>query len=268
MKNQIYELVLGGHFIHIGQGIIKTNYSFTNVICQAKISEEEAQRNFDSEDPANISEEEAQQDFEPEDPAKWYVEKNEYRHYQCDRDHTYETVNLSLLRTCRQIYGEAKYFPYSTNTFSFIQPGVIKEFTVWLERTSAGYNKAIRSMHIEFVIACFNDEKRWESSIKNLARRLPNVENVNLSLDQRYILNGCRNPTLFEYGRGNRMRSILLSLRTLPIKRATFEITDARGLRESQWSIVPEYEQMFRWTLDEKRVWARYVKEALCQPNK
>lgn len=49
-------------------------------------------------------------------------------HYWCTHEPAQTALDLRILRTCRQVYDEARLIPYHTNTFAFDSPGTMARF--------------------------------------------------------------------------------------------------------------------------------------------
>ena len=100
IKDQIYVLVCGGNLLHINfSWNVRIQRDFSHFKCESKTTEEDAQASFDN------------------STSPWFDEKCAHRHGSCGLGRL--TLDLRFLRTCRQIYNEAKSFCYSTNIFSF-----------------------------------------------------------------------------------------------------------------------------------------------------
>lgn len=103
-----------------------------------------------------------------------------------------------------------------------------------------------------------------------LVPRLPEVHRISVNLDQWYDAGviGCRTPSEFEDRRvsGNYLMSALLELRKLLLNRATFVISDAQILFNGHIDDKIDLVQ-YRWTLAEKQVWARYVRDSILQKD-
>ena len=59
------------------------------------------------------------------------------------------SMDINLLHTCRQIYKEARFIPYSTNTFSFDTARILRAFIHLLIQRSANVNQAIRCLRVD-----------------------------------------------------------------------------------------------------------------------
>ena len=111
IKDHIYVLVCGGDLLHIELGPgWHLDGKFCHSKCLATKTEEEAQKSFDA------------------STSPWFDEASANRHDGCTPNFLGDVLgpisqrrilDLRFLRTCRQIYDEAKSFCYTANTFSF-----------------------------------------------------------------------------------------------------------------------------------------------------
>ena len=181
-------------------------------------------------------------------------------------------ISTNFLRICRQVYTEARHFLYATNTFSFIKASTLEYFTNHLKNSGHGHHLEIRRVRLDIVAEDFDDEQGWKLAIADyLVPRLPKVHRISINLDQWYRkgIIGCRTPAEFKarHLSGNYLMSALLELRKLPLSRAHFVISDVeiplrkRADRDLAWV------HYLRWTLAEKQIWARYVKDYILQKD-
>ncbi|CAD6579065.1 MAG: hypothetical protein ASARMPRED_008943 [Alectoria sarmentosa] len=263
VKNLIYKYTFGGRLVHIVQNPDERAAKFRNTICRAPISEEEAQENFDS-----------------ECSNRWYAPANEGRHDCCERDieamingkpkKKPESLSLSLLRCCRQIYNEAHHVPYSANTFSCATQDTLQSFILSLAQGNHENHLAVRSLFIEMVFRGTIHHNIWRKALGTCARYLKNLQKVNISFEWKswIWMWGARSPADYERkcpGWQSPLMSDILVLKKLPLKFATFVISDGEigvgsGRTPFRW---PNEEAANRWTLAEKQEWARYVKEII-----
>ena len=267
VKNLIYNYAFGSNLIHIVD-IADVPYEgvaqFRNSICRAEVSEEEAQRNFDS---------------ESED--RWVVPANDGRHERCrcpqsatssdGKEEKPKIFNLGALRCCRQMYNEAHYIPYSANTFAYADSHTLQSFILSLSKGAHQNHLAVRSLFLEMIYTTLPiTNADWSKALNTCVSKCKNVENVNIGLDMRcwYWKEVARSPAAFE-AKGPRWQtpfmSDILVLKELPLKSATCVINDAeidkgRSLIDA---LLIAYNDPTRWTLEEKRMWARYVREII-----
>ena len=255
VKNLIYEYTFGGNLIHITQDPDEGATKFNNTICRALISEEEAEDNFNE-----------------ETIHKWYVPANEDRHSHCrfkkranfdDGEERPQMLRLSALRCCRQMYNEAHYCPYSTNTFSCVDPATLEMFIRSLTQGSHGNHLAVRSLFLEMLFSRYY-HSRWRKTLKLCAKHLKYLKNVNIRLEwnSRFWIYGAGSPAKYE-ARGRNWQTPVMSdifvLNQLPLESATFVISDD----DSLWPPPTSLGGSARWTLEEKQEWARYTKNLI-----
>ena len=180
-------------------------------------------------------------------------------------------LNLGALRCCRQMYNEAHYIPYSANTFACADSRTLQSFILLLSKGANKNQLAIRSLFLEMVFTTLpHTNTCWRKALNTCVSKCKNVKNVNISLDLRcwYWMQGARSPAAFE-AKGPNWQTPIMSdifvLKKLPLKSATCVINDASvyrgvGLLTSLMSIMKD---PARWTIEEKREWARYVRELI-----
>lgn len=68
-------------------------------------------------------------------------------HYWCTHEPAQSALDLTILRTCRQVYQEAKLIPYHTNTFAFDSPPAMARFCMGsLQGTNHPWNEICRAV--------------------------------------------------------------------------------------------------------------------------
>lgn len=271
VKSRIYEHVFGGNLIHIAQNADKSGPKFRSYICNASISDEDA---------------EYVQDFlaSESNTDPWNAPGIENRHLSCHEGHKSNlfykrpgALSLSPLRSCRQMYNEAHHVPYSTNSFSSADPKTLQKFVVSLAQGNKGNHQAIRSLFLEIVYAEDHHMTSWKKAIATCAKYLTRLQHVSISIEWHDFFLIKLQPLGYSLvGAGMRwkekMISSLLTLKKLPLKTVIMTISDHQAERKrrswhymtnlSPWIIL---EAEFRWTLIEKRERARYVEEILLQ---
>ena len=190
------------------------------------------------------------------------------------------SLNLSFLRSCRQIYDEARQIPYSTNTFSFDSAYVLDAFITALVRkgNQGSHNHlAIRSLHLRIAE---NEWRRLDWGVR-LTSRFTGLQHVGISLeytDNWGLMPGCpHTPTEYEKDLRERMadpewsdkavryREPLLfnifKLCELRLESATVVVSDFIAERATYNRV--EFDQKSRWTIAEKQERARYFKDVM-----
>ncbi|KAK3171937.1 hypothetical protein OEA41_004021 [Lepraria neglecta] len=257
-KNQIYELVCGGQFLHITKDL----RLLSNHICRAKTSEDQAQEEFDT---GLRSEWNAADEINP--------------HIHCKPGKKDEqNLSISILLSCRQAYNEARLLPYSTNTFSFGEPRVLLSFIA--KAMQSGASLATRSVHLHMFIKRDTDVDAWRRALRLVSKELTGLQNVYIMMDQGfeparhvgYVAQHYRRLDHDEFAKLDERwwTSLLASLdklQKLPLKKATFVISD-KGLEVPwgkfvYWQIYQQSEMAYRWTLEEKRAWSKDVRQVI-----
>ena len=262
LKNRIYELVLGEQLLHVKRdwtvcstkNFIKEQ-RFTNQICSSQTSEEDALDCFKSQKGGNL-----------------FVDGIELRHLNCypskDKSSSYfpDRMNINLLHTCRQIYNEARFIPYSTNTFSFDTPRNLRAFIHLLTRRSVNVNQAIRSLHINLAYDN-SDLHAWTQAFKAVVQHMTLLEKVYVNLDLWPTW-----PTFsVDRDRDIAMQPVLncfailgkTSIPSIEIIVSDKHLSSKYGgsaaldpATQAQWAEI-------RWSLEEKRKWVEKVKLAI-----
>lgn len=269
IKNCIYELVLGGNLLHITRDLIKfgrkvvhstkgdiKEQRFINLICRSHISEADAHRCFAEEDGSSFC-----------------VMGIELRHWSCDPDHPskYQSsavsppskMDINLLHACRQIYHEARFIPYSTNTFSFDKSRNLRAFIHLLIQRGVDVNRAVRSLHVDLAHIS-HDLHGWKQAFNAVAQHMTLLDTVYINVDQR------PNWSVNSYARQKElaMLPVLDCLAVLgkihPAKSMVIVVGDqdlASNLHSTLW--IPADWTTRRWTLMEKREWVEMAKLAI-----
>lgn len=257
----IYELVLGGKVLHISKHYDKRSdeYQWSNKVCFAELSEAEAQKRF-----------------QETETSAWYVAGSVSRHDNCTghksfREHSAENQSNKLLLSCQQVHNEAKFLPYSTNTFLFDEPLLLHHFIRRL--LDEGYAGAIRKVAMEISFPHEDYVERWHRAIIMMAEHLSGLQIINLGMDQgRFVHRYGPYRTALDFAEADEdwwtsTLDSLEELRVLPLTTATFVISDEmlpiRWLRGSSPRHYWFREREYRWTLEEKRKWAKDVTETI-----
>ena len=180
----------------------------------------------------------------------------------CDNPYYYlpkAELPVTFLRTCRQVYHEARNVFYATNIFRIGDPSISRLFS---QRISL-YSFTLRSVHLTICVTHRHDERQWDNALHELAKNVKTVQNVYIDVrehlwDERAYYNFRHTPTL-----GKRpFLGGLLELKKLPLK--TFEISvggdHLRRYVQGQWQ---SNMSVYVWTTDQKREWARSMKSAI-----
>ena len=141
---------------------------FTNQVCCSLISEEYAHRYFGNGDGGSLT------DIE-EIHSKCYSSD-----YKRNRSSKYR---INLLHTCRQIYNEARFLPYSTNTFCFNTSRNLRAFIHLLNQGGVNVNEAVRSLRIDLAHVS-HDVHGWTQAYKAVAQRMTLLETISVNVNR------------------------------------------------------------------------------------
>lgn len=175
-------------------------------------------------------------------------------------------LDIALLLSCRQIYHEAKYTFYATNTFSFESARALRAFMCRVERGPAANNLAIRKLHLEIQTGLIQDEYTWNKALSLMVRKLPGVNKVSVTIDRYpywYDSGGQRMFTDPATGSNFFLRGIL-QLRKLPLSGLGLIVTDSGGVDDGTIEASMAAEELAtQWTHAQRVEWARFVKGAV-----
>ena len=179
---------------------------FTALICHAQIPEAQAETYFENQDSSDSSWQQLPQDVK-------------YRHLYCPRHSRLLDLGVNVLRTCQQIYHEARYLLYSFNTFSFTRPTTLENFFERLLTNFPSCATAVRSLHLDTAVVRTSSESEWCESIEFITRKLLGVTHLNL------------NWTLWGWD-GESTTDILLAFKKLPLTSVTL-VLDGPWIRDT-----------------------------------
>ena len=172
-------------------------------------------------------------------------------------------MDINLLHACRQIYNEARFMPYSFNTFSFDSPRNLRAFVHLLIRRGVNVNEAIRSLHIDLV-HINHDLHGWIQAFNAVTQHMTLLEKVYINVDQKPHWS-----TSDDDGQGiSEMTPVwrcLLILGKKPIKSTTIMMSDRFLARSSATflSRLSHFDIASRWCLWQKKLWAEGIKKAI-----
>lgn len=173
------------------------------------------------------------------------------------------SLDLRFLRTCKQIYEEAKLVPYTSNTFSFSRPRSVRAFLVGDQLRGPFINaRKIRKAHFELAIRSGFDETAWASAMDVVASEVKSLQRVYVDIDYRpsttfLTQRGYSNPTTNPFVRG------LLQLRELPLRTVTIVLSDGEARFAGALGLSAYLEQQFRWSMAQKREWVEFMRYKL-----
>ncbi len=221
---------------------------------------------------ATVSEDQAHQDFITADPTRHHytTKRTSHRHDSC-YEPTVERpkmasrhINLCLLRACRQIYHEAKWSLYSTNTFSFECPTVMEKF-IGTMSTKSGLKQhlAIRNLHLDITVFHPYNEESWAAGIKQVLKKVKGLQRVYIDLNQIFCICWIYRCG-YKFVTENIPPESIQEMRKLPLKDAKIIIEDEDLLAGSV--SYPEEEvndHPSRWTLAQKQEWVKGTRNLL-----
>jgi len=258
LRNQIYEFVLGGQLIHIRcRDDLDLPFSkpiLSRQLCIAKETELEAYKKF------KVS------DQHPGSGPPYSIGNCEDRHSTCEHE-LWSKLSPTILRTCRQIYREARLVPYHANTFSFTSADTLDQFVTSLIPVQ---KLAIRSLHLDMMFDDEYDRREYNECLKNtVVEGLPRLRDVHLCLELRFdgdlhlLKDMAENKDKWIYG--------LLALQMLPLQTVTVVISDAGFPDQLTHDYGAEehaaLEKEYRWTADAKKEFAEDIRRRLLKPR-
>lgn len=258
LRNRIYEFVCGGETIHVEekeQGLLR-------YFCSATLSEEEAQKKFDTSD------------------APWYAPETADRHRHCcthwSSNHICtstlfrykpraESLEVNILRCCRQVYQEAKFVPYRSNNFFFREAATLIRFC---SQVPEQCRNMIRRLHVELSdnFEDIYDPNLWRTAFRTVATSLPGLQRFYIAIEL------CPSDDLPRDEQATPIEKLLFSqvlqVGQLSLRTVTVVICDKHFLDGWLRLNLPteEIEQLQteeRWTLAQKQKWSRYLRDAL-----
>ena len=253
IKDRIYVLVCGGNLLHIeiASSLPNPDINFCHSKCLSTKTEEDAQRSFD----ASMS--------------PWVDEVSANRHDECEPDFSDEpisrwpTLDLRFLRTCRQIYDEAKNFCYIANTFSFDDWVIFVEFV-----DTVKWKSYIRSVRLH--IGCRNDGPLSSNlrMLQDVSKDLTGLqtfifdwEQLSLSIVRKYDQRA---------EEASQLTKQLLWFAGAALKSVVVVISDTcwdpsfPGLTRSSQDYARS-QQRNRWTMKQKQEYSRFLRHAMIQ---
>lgn len=257
----IWELILGGQFIHIRRNSwsngMSSKINIKGQLCHAEISEDEAQQRFDSEDLELCCSTNAEE-----------------RHILCDEaffDYPARLFRVDLLQSCRQIYNEAQHIPYTSNTFSFNEPDCMRKFLCFLGASGNSHNLRVRKLHLALSNPYMGLDSKWHTVIRLAVKQLKHLQQINLDLQVSrsllVVFNRWLNGTASEQEVVSQrtITSAIGELQKLPLQRVTCVIDDTwdTKLRDSGFL----YHARGCWSLADKKKYASFVKDYLLRSS-
>ena len=199
-------------------------------------------------------------------PAKWQL-----HHQDCACDYgspRRQRLDVQLLRSCRQIYLEARHVPWVDNTFSFSRPKALEGFLKMIDHDNA---TLIKNLHLSLNLRelDIDMEPSFDTTFNPiLVRQFCNLQSLHLCIDQNFW-----GADDYLYMRGYREGRCdwflhLLQLQSLPLKLVTVVLTDSRFTGNiNHEGLPPDAYGKWRWTPKEKKVFAEHLRARLLDPN-
>lgn len=244
LKDNIYKLVLGGNYIHVHADKDEAP-QYQLYLCAATVSDTAAQNNFDS---------------AVELPAFKFGP-----HQSCTLGWWHRTqpahLSVGLLRSCREVYDEARNVLYTANTLSFQDPKLLCHF-IHSSETRGGHNVAIRRLGLHMRISTRKEEQAWHLALRTISQSLTGLLSINISIEQ-FIWNGSESrrhrPST---GRKKTFLTSVEDLKTLKLNDMTL-IVDDLCIPFAKTVVRGMYAGKSDWTHDQKLEWSRMVKAAI-----
>lgn len=178
----------------------------------------------------------------------------------CGTEHR---LPVASLRTCRQMYYEARNVLYSANTFEIFAPNRVSPFLGLLDSVSH-CGLAVRNLRLDVSVTRPDDERQWDNSFHNVAEGLKTLRHLSINMGEIYR-HGQREYR-FRDGPAFRKKPFLgglLELNKLPLKTVEFVINTGQSFCTRQtWRIV-RGGKIYAWDNVQKLAWAQSMKSAI-----
>ncbi|OCL03702.1 hypothetical protein AOQ84DRAFT_392084 [Glonium stellatum] len=151
LRNRIYEFVLGGELLHVYRSSYRDT-GFHITICQSQSAEANSYKRFM--DPSIDERAKITSKYTRKVSLQnYFTVGDEYYVDPCSSRHTRgecynagnPSLDLSLLRVCKQIYYEARLVPYSTNAFGFQSADT---FNIFISTLTPPKRSALEKLHL------------------------------------------------------------------------------------------------------------------------
>lgn len=228
----------------------------SHATCIERIPEEQVQKDFDFADP---------------DTVTYNTAAVEHRHEDCHKPPPKQKkgypkpnqLSLTLLRSCRQVYFEAKMVHYANSTFAINCNDVLERFV--RARFQNKQNLAIRSLYLDVTVTHQSSVSAWSDSIdKAVLRHLKSVRHLYLNFEQLYCtcsveMCGYEGSEMTE-----RQGKMFKKFNKLPLKEVTLVINDGMfTLNHGHgWTFFIKY----AWTMKQKQQFSKGIRNALLRP--
>ena len=177
-----------------------------------------------------------------------------------------ETIQLAILRVCRQIYSEANDVLWSTNTFSFDDAD--RTFVDFIESMTTQQQKMLRKLRLQMDWV-YEDDKVWDRVLgaKRL-RSLPRIQGLRLQINHSW--------EAAQYQESKAEADILPFARLQQcefiLKMATWPLTDVEVFVSDFPHLVDEVEDpprdlSIQWSAEDRTEYADGIRKMLLDPQ-
>ena len=186
----------------------------------------------------------------PEDQEQLEHSKKDYKPY------------LQVLRTCRQVYLEASRTLWTTNTFSFSDPDVLKRF---MNDRKMAQKQLLKKLHLDVRWLSRGQKRAWDRALTlTLVRSLKGLRKVDLYIEQDILNRYLQIDSNPMFGSPDHLKDEffveLMKLKILPLESVAVHI--ANGLLHP--SYVDEGPQ---WPVAGRTKWAERLRSQLLDPD-
>ena len=256
IKDYIYLLVCGGNLLHIeiASGLLDPGIKFRHSKCLSTKTEQDAQRSFDA------------------STSPWFDEGSVNRHDECAPKFSGDvsgrisrrcTLDLRFLRTCRQIYDEAKSFCYTANTFSFDKWSVFGQFV-----NTEKWASYIRSVRLYARRGTNGHGPPNHEMLQSASKKLTGLQTFIFDWEQ-VCLSGSR---MYDQRAeaATQLTKQLLCFAGAALKSVVVVISDEEfdpsspGITQSSQDDALS-QQLNRWTMKQKQEYSRFLRHAMIQ---
>ena len=261
LRNRIYQLCVGDRELHVRCQILPSQGSedadeefirpraaiLSHGICKAGITKVE----------------ECERSNRRSHTSKYVINNYDNLHQDCADG---GKLDLRLLGTCKQIYQEAKLIPYSTNIFSFSKALTFDRF---MSSRLPNQLHAIGGLHFILVLSSMEGQKWNEGFVNPCVKSLTGLRTLHVCIKQKFEhLCSYKNMKDGAYDAVNG----LLILRCHPLSVVTVGFSDGNNSRRANGRLPNPHmvrwgrlETEFRWTADQKRDYAEFLKTKLLE---
>ena len=182
IRNRIYFFVHSGHFLHVGADKYNHRHFLLYLYrCKSGFLEQEEQGKFVPGVHLAVSPSESYWQHRVAKRNLWCVWGIQKRPWFSGPASELTNLSITSLHACRQVYHEAKYILYSTNTFSFETPDVLDRFRNRMGEDEDGRNWAICRVHLDMVMFNSSDTASWTNSLQDVVHRFHCLHKVDIS---------------------------------------------------------------------------------------